>query len=1819
MGKASISIDITSNFNGSGVSRAIEKMNTLAQRAVAFNGTVGNGFVQAGWDADYLGTKIQNVGKGMQKLGARLTQDVTLPIVGFGTASVLAATKVDTAFYGVRKTVDMTEQEYQRLYNATMKMSTVQPVSAETLFNIQELGGQLGVSNAALLDFSDTISKIDVATNIDAETAALQLAQFANVTNMAESNYSNFAATLVGLGNNVAAQESTIMNLGLRFASAGAQAGMSQAEILGMSAALASLGMNAESGGSALSQVINNINKNVQKGADHVENFAKVAGMSAQEFADAWKNNAADTFSKVVVGLAQDSEHASVVLEELGISSIRQSDAMRRLASDTELLPNTIKLATQAWEENNAHIEEFTKRSESIQSRFDVLKNKVTAALVNFGKPIAEALLTAADNAMPLLEVISNIAQAFSDASPATQQFVVGLAGIAAAAGPVLSITGRFVENIGGVVKGVGHAASSMGVLAEAYYTTDGAMIRNLAQNKAWTVQMGLSRNETIKAAGGLDAYIEKADKYIHNQKAAAEATARDRITAEYAAEAKANYARATEELATAQERSQKATERSSRAKSDARVASNNLRSAESKLSTAQREYAEAQDAASIKYKDNAQGKEAAQRASKNLEEAERKLTRATKNRESALAAANKASDAASRASDREKASSDALKKAKEAEKSAYKEVEASKQGFVSNSKNVAAVNKEVAAAQNQANAALKNGTADLSGYASTVSQTTGIMGKLSNAAQVVGGAFMALAPTLAITGAITAISVAVGALISHFEEVARKQEEWKQSTTGLADASEQFKNAIYATNDAMVASLTASTDYEEIIENGVQRRIALADSIRDTTASVEEEAAILNYAKGVIREYYGETELNVAEQAKLKTALELVADAFEEVAINADGDLYNTQTNEIYNTVAAIETLIDAKKREAQVEAAKSLYVEALKEEITSKRELDKAQSEYNQKIEEQAYWQEEAKNATDANMQLRYNDYAEECGREAGTLKERVEELTEAWETNSEVTKDFEAILGEKMAEAGEAVQAFAQKLEESLGEEKWGAVKSGLESTGRTTEEFSRALMEVGVSFDQLSVLGPEALGNLATSFDGSKESIINSILSLRDNGTNAFSEMATAWQSSLDDGMAKAVSIVANGTDDTVESLFATVVKYGEAGRESVLAYANALESGKSPSEASKEAFSKIVEAVESTKGEVEQGAESIAQSLTSPFQQINFAETINGQLAPVPGLVQASMSETTGIITTNTGQWVQAIATFEPNRVLSDKWGTANNTISTEGSKAVSTTAQTVTGMNSAFSDNLNFNVPVSNAFFQVGTQTAASQGAGTSQSTAFSNAFSQYLATAPLMDGFQTAMSLGLSTAQQQIITEAQAMGTQAMVSLAEGFRAYDTEGIGKEMASKIVTGLGTEDWGAAAQPIVDGVNNKIAETDFTATGRMVGEGIASGFEASGMAERVGAHMEMTKAAIEMAFTAISVTALTHGMQTGMAYAAGLGITAGMAQAQAQAAGTATGAAFSSGVGTATAAGIATGAGYSAGIMASTGAGAGAARAAVSAVIAAYTSGAGRARSAGNSTGNGYATGIRSGAGPARSAAMQQVQQVLNAYQSGIGQAQARGTQVGISFVRGVTSQAGAAYSGGKALVNAANSGMSAIGNTGFSYGASMGENLARGIRSKVSAVQAAAAALASAAAAPLHHSTPKVGPLRGDDKWGGHLVDNIVHGMKSKEALLRTEAQTIAGIAAEANPPAIHDFAAVEAISGSAEDTGGRFFRQGTITQALSRTQAAVKDVQKQVSRGTQGEVYNFYFDGVKLNDDEDIRRVATDLLVRLKTLSEM
>ncbi len=379
-----------------------------------------------------------------------------------------AAVSFESAFAGIKKTVDATPAEFTAMENSIKSLATQIPVTVEELSKIGESAGQLGVKKKDIIEFTKTIAAIAASTNLTSDAAATSFARIANIFQQPISKVENLASAVVELGNNFATTESEIVNFTTNIAGAGKVAGLSTADLAGIATAFTSVGIESEAGGTAISKALQSIADAVHEGGKDLGNFANVAGVSANDFAKLWRSNPAKAFDLFVQGLGKSGEDAAAVLEGLVGGDVRLKKAFLSVAGAGDLLTRAIDTSNRAFTENTALTTEANKRYETTESKLKMLDgrwNNLKIAVGNFLKTAA----------VPVLEFLVTLAEALGGAKNelSTLADIIKTAGIVLSTYFSLTILSKIASGLklldvalGGVSKAFTTAATTGGTMA---------------------------------------------------------------------------------------------------------------------------------------------------------------------------------------------------------------------------------------------------------------------------------------------------------------------------------------------------------------------------------------------------------------------------------------------------------------------------------------------------------------------------------------------------------------------------------------------------------------------------------------------------------------------------------------------------------------------------------------------------------------------------------------------------------------------------------------------------------------------------------------------------------------------------------------------------------------------------------------------------------------------------------------------------------------------------------------------------------------------------------------------------------------------------------------------------------------------------------------------------------------------------------------------------------------------------------------------------------------------------------------------------------
>lgn len=452
----------------SGVSQQLEELERTQSNTNGVKGVRESTSAYQG-----LASQLKDTGKGIKEVGESI-DTITKPIqyastalAAGGVASAKFAIDFEDSFAGVKKTVDATPEQLAKIKQGIIDLSTTGidgrgaiPQTATELNELAAAGGQLGISQENIIDFTEVMAQMGSATNLVGEEGAATLARFMNVMGTSQGEIRNIGSAIVDLGNHSATTESEIAEMALRMGKYGSSVRMSAADVLGYSAALSSLGIEAQMGGSAIGRTWLSIETAVASGGEGLTKFAKYSGKSAEEFKEQWNTDSSGAFNGLLKGL-QSAENLTVALDDLGINNTQDIQAMMALVNGYDLVTESVNRSNTAYQENTALQEEFNAKNETTASQMKIAKQNIIEAARSIGETMLPSIKDASTT-------VADFAKGLSQMDDEQKRAVVNTGATVIALGALSKVGVGVIKGAGDFVEGLGVISDKLPIIADA-------------------------------------------------------------------------------------------------------------------------------------------------------------------------------------------------------------------------------------------------------------------------------------------------------------------------------------------------------------------------------------------------------------------------------------------------------------------------------------------------------------------------------------------------------------------------------------------------------------------------------------------------------------------------------------------------------------------------------------------------------------------------------------------------------------------------------------------------------------------------------------------------------------------------------------------------------------------------------------------------------------------------------------------------------------------------------------------------------------------------------------------------------------------------------------------------------------------------------------------------------------------------------------------------------------------------------------------------------------------------------------------------------
>ena len=315
--------------------------------------------------------------------------------------TVVQAAQFESSFTAVERAakLEVGTQAFMNIRQALIDLSTEIPVAFDQITEIATLGAQMGIAAQDLTKFTETVASFSAVTGASIDETAEKFGRISSLAKVPTEEFENLASSVLYAGFNAVATEKEILAMSESIAAAAANAGYSGKQIVGLSTALASLGVQPEQARGVILRLFNDITRAAEGSTDKMGEFASMAGYTATEFQTIWKESPEEFFNSFLTGLS-NVESLTTELDKLGITNTREINVLQRLSGNMDVYSQSIREASQAYEEGTALADIYGKTADNLEAKFqrlinafDALKASSSEALGEALKPIVEALV----------------------------------------------------------------------------------------------------------------------------------------------------------------------------------------------------------------------------------------------------------------------------------------------------------------------------------------------------------------------------------------------------------------------------------------------------------------------------------------------------------------------------------------------------------------------------------------------------------------------------------------------------------------------------------------------------------------------------------------------------------------------------------------------------------------------------------------------------------------------------------------------------------------------------------------------------------------------------------------------------------------------------------------------------------------------------------------------------------------------------------------------------------------------------------------------------------------------------------------------------------------------------------------------------------------------------------------------------------------------------------------------------------------------------------------------------------------------------------
>lgn len=453
--------------------RKVERLSDAAQKQAGRLGMLGSELREAGINTNRLGDEQGRLAADLDRVNKRLKEqrdiadrasaarargdkmrDLGGRMIGGGAAlgaagaatlaplalGVKTAIDFDEAMADVRKVVNGTPADLEKLRKGILAVSRTMPVKPEGIASIIAAGAQAGIARGELVPFASDAAKMAVAFDITADEAGQAMAKWRSAFGIGQAGVRTLSDQINLLGNVSGAKADAIARIVTRIGPLGSVAGLASAEIAALGATLGGMGVEEEIAATGIKNAMLALTQGAAATKAQKGVFRQL-GLEAEGVSKSMQVNAKGTIIDVLQRLSRmpKAVQSGLLNELFGSESIA---AIAPLMTQLGALQKNFKRVGDAQLYQNAVQAEYDSRAGTTAQKLLILSNRVDVMKIALG----DRLLPVVEAGAAKFGAIADRITAFAEAHPALTKAALMTAG---AIGIAMAVIGSLAVIIG--------------------------------------------------------------------------------------------------------------------------------------------------------------------------------------------------------------------------------------------------------------------------------------------------------------------------------------------------------------------------------------------------------------------------------------------------------------------------------------------------------------------------------------------------------------------------------------------------------------------------------------------------------------------------------------------------------------------------------------------------------------------------------------------------------------------------------------------------------------------------------------------------------------------------------------------------------------------------------------------------------------------------------------------------------------------------------------------------------------------------------------------------------------------------------------------------------------------------------------------------------------------------------------------------------------------------------------------------------------------------------------------------------------------------